>query len=45
MRENGFIVCGDPDYVTRWLENDMRIAGHGHFMGMADRSPPLLEGT
>jgi len=34
MRENGFIVCGDPDYVTRWLENDMRLAGYGHFMGM-----------
>lgn len=34
MREDGFIVCGDPDYVTRWLENDMRIAGYGHFLGM-----------
>ena len=34
MRDDGFIVCGDPDYVTRWLENDMRIAGYGHFMGM-----------
>ncbi len=34
MRNDGFIVCGDPDYVTRWLENDMRIAGYGHFMGM-----------
>jgi hypothetical protein len=20
MREDGFIVCGDRDYVTRWLE-------------------------
>jgi alkanesulfonate monooxygenase SsuD/methylene tetrahydromethanopterin reductase-like flavin-dependent oxidoreductase (luciferase family) len=34
MREDGFIVCGDPDYVTRWLENDMKTAGYGHFMGM-----------
>ena len=34
MRENGFIVCGDPDYVTKWLEKDMQIAGYGHFMGM-----------
>lgn len=34
MREDGFIVCGDPDYVTRWLKNDMKIAGYGHFLGM-----------
>ncbi len=34
MRDNGFIVCGDPEYVTRWLEQDMHIAGYGHFMGM-----------
>ena len=34
MREDGFIVCGDPDYVTRYLENDMRLAGYGHFLGM-----------
>ena len=34
MRENGFIVCGDPDYVTKWLEKDMQIAGYGQFMGM-----------
>lgn len=34
MRENGFIVCGDPDYVTKWLEKDMHIAGYGQFMGM-----------
>ena len=34
MREDGFIVCGDHDYVTRWLENDMKIAGYGHFLGM-----------
>ncbi len=34
MRENGFIVCGDPDYVAKWLEKDMKVAGYGHFMGM-----------
>src|SRR5207253_7384535 len=34
MRNDGFIVCGDPDYVTRWLENDMSTAGYGHFLGM-----------
>lgn len=32
MRESGFIVCGDPDYVTRWLENDIRTAGYGHLI-------------
>jgi alkanesulfonate monooxygenase SsuD/methylene tetrahydromethanopterin reductase-like flavin-dependent oxidoreductase (luciferase family) len=34
MREDGFVVCGDPDYVTRWLERDMKTAGYGHFLGM-----------
>jgi hypothetical protein len=34
LREDGWIVCGDPDYVTRWLERDMKIAGYGHFLGM-----------
>jgi alkanesulfonate monooxygenase SsuD/methylene tetrahydromethanopterin reductase-like flavin-dependent oxidoreductase (luciferase family) len=34
LREEGFIVCGDPDYVTEWLANDMKIAGYGHFLGM-----------
>ena len=34
LRETGFIVCGDPDYVAEWLANDMRTAGYGHFMGM-----------
>jgi alkanesulfonate monooxygenase SsuD/methylene tetrahydromethanopterin reductase-like flavin-dependent oxidoreductase (luciferase family) len=34
LREDGWIVCGDPDYVTRWLERDMEIAGYGHFLGM-----------
>jgi alkanesulfonate monooxygenase SsuD/methylene tetrahydromethanopterin reductase-like flavin-dependent oxidoreductase (luciferase family) len=34
LREDGFIVCGDPDYVTEWLKNDIEVAGYGHFMGM-----------
>jgi alkanesulfonate monooxygenase SsuD/methylene tetrahydromethanopterin reductase-like flavin-dependent oxidoreductase (luciferase family) len=34
LREDGWIVCGDPDYVTSWLERDMKIAGYGHFLGM-----------
>lgn len=34
MREDGFIICGDPDYVTRWLQDDMKTAGYGHFLGM-----------
>ena len=34
LRETGFIVCGDPDFVSEWLANDMRTAGYGHFMGM-----------
>lgn len=34
LREKGWIVCGDPDYVTKWLENDMKVAGYGHFLGM-----------
>ncbi len=34
LRETGFIVCGDPDFVTDWLAEDMRTAGYGHFMGM-----------
>jgi alkanesulfonate monooxygenase SsuD/methylene tetrahydromethanopterin reductase-like flavin-dependent oxidoreductase (luciferase family) len=34
LRESGFIVCGDPDYVAEWLAQDMQTAGYGHFMGM-----------
>jgi hypothetical protein len=34
LRESGFIVCGDPDYVTEWLAQDMQTAGYGHFLGM-----------
>lgn len=34
LREKGWIVCGDPKYVTEWLENDMKTARYGHFLGM-----------
>ena len=34
LRENGFIVCGDPDYVAEWLAKDMETAGYGNFLGM-----------
>jgi alkanesulfonate monooxygenase SsuD/methylene tetrahydromethanopterin reductase-like flavin-dependent oxidoreductase (luciferase family) len=34
LRDSGFIVCGDPDYVTEWLAQDMQTAGYGHFLGM-----------
>ncbi len=34
LRDEGFIVCGDPDYVTEWLAKDMKTAGYGHFLGM-----------
>jgi hypothetical protein len=34
LRESGFIVCGDPGYVTEWLAHDMQTAGYGHFLGM-----------
>ena len=34
LREDGFIVCGDPDYVANWLKQDMETAGYGHFLGM-----------
>ena len=33
-REKGVIVCGDPDYVTRWLEEDAKKAGYGNFLCM-----------
>ena len=32
LRDEGFIVCGDPDYVSEWLANDMKTAGYGHFL-------------
>jgi alkanesulfonate monooxygenase SsuD/methylene tetrahydromethanopterin reductase-like flavin-dependent oxidoreductase (luciferase family) len=34
LRESGFIVCGDPDYVAEWLAQDMQTAGYGRFLGM-----------
>ena len=34
LREDGFIVCGDPDYVSEWLRDDMETSGYGHFLGM-----------
>ena len=34
LRESGYVVCGDPDYVAEWLANDMQTAGYGHFLGM-----------
>ena len=34
LREDGFIVCGDPDYVADWLKKDMETANYGVFMGM-----------
>lgn len=34
MRHDGFILCGDPEWITRWLEQDMRGARYGHFLGM-----------
>lgn len=43
MREDGFIVYGDPGHVARWLENDMKIAGYGHFLGMFHVGDPPHE--
>ena len=34
LREDGFIVCGDPDYVADYLVRDAEEAGYGHFMAM-----------
>lgn len=34
LREDGFIVCGDPDYVADWLKKDAEASGYGHFLGM-----------
>ena len=30
--EKGVIVCGDPDYVTRWLAEDAKGAGYGNLL-------------
>jgi alkanesulfonate monooxygenase SsuD/methylene tetrahydromethanopterin reductase-like flavin-dependent oxidoreductase (luciferase family) len=34
LREDGYIVCGDPDYVANWLKSDMEGARYGRFMAM-----------
>jgi alkanesulfonate monooxygenase SsuD/methylene tetrahydromethanopterin reductase-like flavin-dependent oxidoreductase (luciferase family) len=34
LRDDGYIVCGDPDYVTNWLKADMEGAGYGRFLSM-----------
>jgi alkanesulfonate monooxygenase SsuD/methylene tetrahydromethanopterin reductase-like flavin-dependent oxidoreductase (luciferase family) len=34
LREDGYIVCGDPDYVTNWLKADMEGGGYGRFLAM-----------
>ena len=34
LREDGFIVCGDPDYVADYLVRDAEEGGYGHFMAM-----------
>jgi len=34
LRADGYIVCGDPDYVTKWLKADMEGAQYGRFMAM-----------
>ena len=33
-REKGVIVCGDPDYVTRFLAEDAKKAGYGNLLCM-----------
>jgi alkanesulfonate monooxygenase SsuD/methylene tetrahydromethanopterin reductase-like flavin-dependent oxidoreductase (luciferase family) len=32
MRQHGWCVCGDPDYVGNWLENDAKVAGYGNLI-------------
>jgi alkanesulfonate monooxygenase SsuD/methylene tetrahydromethanopterin reductase-like flavin-dependent oxidoreductase (luciferase family) len=34
LREDGFIVCGDPDYVADWLRRDAELSGYGRFLAM-----------
>ncbi|MSQ12344.1 MAG: LLM class flavin-dependent oxidoreductase [Dehalococcoidia bacterium] len=34
LREKGWIVCGDPDYVEQWLRKEMELVKYGNFMGM-----------
>ena len=33
-RSKGVIICGDPDYVTRWLQEDAKTAGYGNLLCM-----------
>ncbi len=34
LREEGYIVCGDPDYVADWLRRDAELSGYGRFLAM-----------
>jgi alkanesulfonate monooxygenase SsuD/methylene tetrahydromethanopterin reductase-like flavin-dependent oxidoreductase (luciferase family) len=34
LRDEGFIVCGDPDYVADWLRRDFALSGYGRFLAM-----------
>ena len=34
LRNDGFIVCGDPDYVSDYLVQDAEEGRYGHFMAM-----------
>jgi len=34
LRDEGFIVCGDPDYVADWLERDANLSGYGRLLCM-----------
>jgi alkanesulfonate monooxygenase SsuD/methylene tetrahydromethanopterin reductase-like flavin-dependent oxidoreductase (luciferase family) len=34
LRNEGFIVCGDPDYVAEWLQKDFALSGYGRFLAM-----------
>ncbi len=34
LREEGYIVCGDPDYVANWLQRDAELSGYGRFLAM-----------
>ena len=34
LREDGFILCGDPDYVANYIKNDVEISGCGQYLCM-----------
>ena len=34
LRDEGYIVCGDPDYVADWLRRDIELSGYGRFLAM-----------